>query len=286
MTSAIKKYIPKNNNWIKRFFPTKKRVINVIFRYDDFSALSRTDLELSILEICKQNNFRFTFAVVPFIVEGDVHLPGDRKSVPLSIEKIDILKNAVGQGLIDIALHGFSHQSNRYSEFSEFVGLDYQLQLTKISAGKKNLEEALNARVDIFAPPWNSYDDNTLAAIQKLKFSTLTAGRNGAVSKTTQVKIIPSTCSLKRLPTAIQQARTGTVDHRPIIVVLFHEFEFLDIDPQRGLISFQEFSNLISWLRSQEDIRILSIGQAAKAIKGLGAKKFLSMKKPSSAFYQ
>ena len=285
MITAIKVFILRIVDWIKYHFPKKKRVINIIFRYDDFSAVSRTDFELSILEICRKNHIKFTFAVIPSIVEGDIHEPGTRKLIPLSEEKAEILKNGVDQGLIDIALHGYSHQTNNSAHFSEFAGLDYHLQLQKIIDGKNILENITNSQIKIFAPPWNSYDTNTLSALEKSGFSVLTAGRDGTMLKNTKLKIVPSTCSLRRLRSAVQDARTKTSINQPIIVVLFHEFEIIDIDKERGIISFQEFSDLISWLSSQADIRILSIGQSTKAIKGLGAKRFLSMKNPTSGLY-
>lgn len=271
---------------VKRLLPKRKKWINIIFRYDDFSALSRVDLELSILDVCRKNHVKFTFAVVPSIVEGNVHEPGVQKNVSLSNEKVEILRSAVNQGLIDIALHGFSHQSTNSTDFSELVGLDYDRQFNRISRGKNLLEDLLGSRIDIFAPPWNSYDEDTIKVLEKLNFNVLSAGRDGVMSRSTKLKILPSTCSLKRLRSAIQQARACTSIRRPIIVVLFHEFEFLDIDQERGLITLEEFSNLISWLSSQKDIRVLSIGQAVKIIKGFGAKRFLSTKKQTSAFYQ
>jgi|LSQX01.2.fsa_nt_gb peptidoglycan/xylan/chitin deacetylase (PgdA/CDA1 family) len=286
MKFSLLRFSQKTFQWIKRFLVNKRRKIIVIFRYDDFSTLSRTDLELSILDVCRKNNVRFTFAVIPFVVEGDVHDPGPQKLVPLSEEKAKILRNGINEGLIDVALHGYSHQSNTSTIFSELAGLNYDLQLKNISEGKVFLEDVLNTQIDIFAPPWNSYNENTLIALENLGFSTLTAGRDGKVSKNSKLKFLPSTCSLKRLKSAIQEARRNTSNIQPIIVVLFHEFEILDIDQERGMISFQDFSEMISWLNSQKDVRVLSVGQSIKTIKDLGPKRFLSKKKSTSPIYQ
>jgi len=229
---------------------------------------------------------KFTFAVTPFVVEGDIHEQGNQKLIPLSKEKAEILRIGVNQGLIDVALHGYSHQSHQATDYSELSGLDYEQQFGLILDAKKFLEKLIGTPVNIFAPPWNSYDENTLSALEDIGFSILTAGRDGPAKQNSRLKFIPSTCSLKRLLNAVKEARKSKIITRPIIVVLLHEFEFLDINPTRGLVSFEEFSTYISLLSSQKDIRILSIGQLATVVKGLGAKRFLSMKNTRSALYQ
>ena len=46
--------------------PADERHINVIFRFDDYSALSSTDLELKIIDIFRKNKASVTFGVIPF----------------------------------------------------------------------------------------------------------------------------------------------------------------------------------------------------------------------------
>jgi hypothetical protein len=272
----------KNNRWKRQ---PKRKTIIVIFRYDDYSALSRTDLELSIIEVCRKNGIAMTFSVVPFVVEGDVHDPSPRMIIPLSTEKVKILNDGFAEGVLDIALHGYSHQTNNAGQFSEFTGLDYGTQVEKLTKGRQFLANLLKAPVDIFVPPWNAYDLNTLQALKALRFSTISADRTGVAEKNSKLKFLPCTCSMRRLKESAIQSARNILELQPVIVVLFHDFEFLDIDANRGMLTLQEFADLVRWLKSQEDVRILSISQASKVIKDLSARR-LQMANPTSAMYR
>lgn len=72
--------------------------------------------------------------------------------------------------------------------------------------------------------------------------------------------------------TLTRQSRTS-FDPQPVIVVLFHEYDFQEIDETRGRITYQEFYELLNWLSSQRDVRLLSISQAAQGINDLSAKR-------------
>ena len=133
-------------------------MINVVFRYDDYSARSATETELRIIEIFKSYEASLTFSVIPFVAAGDVHDPSRQETVPLSGLKADILKNAYLDKTIDVALHGYSHQTNNSQEMGEFAGLDQVAQERRIADGKKLLETVIGAQVTTFVPPWNRYD--------------------------------------------------------------------------------------------------------------------------------
>ena len=60
---------------------------------------------------------------------------------------------------------------------------------------------------------------------------------------------------------------------------MFHEYDFKEIDEKRGRITYQEFYELLSWLKSQRHVRLLSISQATQVINDLSAKRFLMNKR-------
>ena len=71
-----------------------------------------------------------------------------------------------------VALHGFNHvYSGQVKSFysknvkSEFAGLDYDVQLSKIVGGLKELKD-LGIKTDIFFAPSHSYDENTFKALK------------------------------------------------------------------------------------------------------------------------
>ena len=64
-------------------------------------------------------------------------------------------------------MHGNTHQTIKEFPRSEFLGLNYEQQFTKIKSGKLFLEEKLGTNINTFIPPWNRYDLNTLKVLEK-----------------------------------------------------------------------------------------------------------------------
>ena len=241
--------------------------IYVIFRLDDIQLGSQKDIELAIIDIFRDNEGSITLGVVPF----DYDQSGQEFPI-LSIEKAKILKAGINEGILDVALHGYSHK--QINEGSEFAGLDYDSQLQRLAEGKSFLEGMIDAPVTTFIPPWNTYDQNTLLALESLGFSTISAGRNGEVLNTSSLNYLPFTSRLSGLRDGINAARKSTYT-QPTIVVLFHKYDFKEVSEEKGVISLQEFSELLSWLHSQDDVKILTIGKAEKEIPDLSASRYL-----------
>jgi len=252
----------------------EEKRINVVFRFDDFCAFSSTDIELRIIDAFRKNKASITFGVIPYICTGDVNDPSPRDVVPLTSMKGDILKNAIRDSIIDVALHGYSHQRIQVEDTTEFSGLAYQQQKERIAKGKKLLEDMIDAPVTIFVPPWNSYDSNTLRALEALGLSTLSAGLKGEAKLTSGLNFLPTTCGLTQLRKAVEISRNFS-DPNLFIVVLFHEYDFKEVNEEHGNVTYQELCNLLEWLISQEDVRLLSIGQAIKVVNKLNAGCYL-----------
>lgn len=258
----------------------EEKQIHVVFRFDDYSARSSTETELRIINAFRNNNASITFGVIPFVCDGDIHDPFPMNIIPLTSEKGDILKRGLEDGVLDIALHGYSHQTTNAERMKEFPGLDYKTQLERLTKGKEFLEEIIEAPVTAFIPPWNKYDLNTLRALENAGFSTLSANMNGETTEDSKLNFLPATCGLSRLRDAVSAVRASS-DTQPLIVVLFHQYDFKEVDKKRGKITYQEFSYLLTWLKSQKDIRLLSIKQATKAIDDLSALKIVPKTRPT-----
>lgn len=252
----------------------EEKRINVIFRFDDFCALSSTDIELRIIDAFRKNKASITFGVIPYICTGDVNDPSPRDVVPLTLMKGKILKNAVRDSIIDVALHGYSHQRIPVEDTTEFSGLAYKQQRERLAKGKKLLEGMIDAPVTIFVPPWNSYDSNTLRALEALGLSTLSADLRGEVTINSRLNFLPATCGLTQLRHAVEISRNFS-DPNLFIVVLFHEYDFKEVNEKYGNVTYQELCGLLEWLISQEDVRLLSVGQAIKMVNKLNAGCYL-----------
>lgn len=258
--------------------PKEKQII-VVFRFDDYSSRSSTDMEVKLIAAFQKHNISCTFGVIPYVHVGDSHDASPQDVVPLTPTKANILNNAIKTGTLEVALHGYSHQTNhKRGGYTEFSGLAYDSQLERITKGKNLLEEMLDTQITIFIPPWNSYDLNTLRALEKLNFKCISSGRFGDAQESSPLKFLPAICSLLKLRDAVESARR-IPEVQPIIVVLFHVFDFLEIDKKRGKLTYPEFVELLSWLTSQKDIHIASINQTTKTINNLSARRFIDYKK-------
>lgn len=254
---------------------SQEKMITVVFRFDDYSSRSSTDIEIKLIDAFQKYNACCTFGVIPFVCTGDVHDAHPQDVVPLTSMKADILKNAIKAGVLEVALHGYSHQTNRERRFAEFSGLDYNDQVEKIAMGKNYLEEILGTQVTTFIPPWNAYDLNTIHALEKLGFKSISASECGDTKGSSPLKFLPATFNLLRLRDAVKLAK-HIPDVQPVIVVLFHQYDFLEIDRERGKLTYQDFLELLAWITSQKDIQVRSIEQATKVIEDLSASRYIN----------
>ena len=244
----------------------KKKVqakpVNVIFRYDDYSAMSHTDLEIRIINLFRKNKISLTFSVIPYIINGDVHDCSLKEVVPIAGKKAELLRNAAEDGIVDPALHGFSHQRRAIDDLTEFSCCDYENQYIKILKGKTLLEDIFPSTIKTFVPPWNTYDHNTLRVLEELGFQIISADRIGESNIRSKLKFLPATCSIKRMELIIQRAKYFSGNPN-LIVALFHDYDFQEVNPKSAIIDFQSFSRLVDSLRKDSMVRILSMNHAA-----------------------
>jgi hypothetical protein len=250
--------------------------IVVVFRYDDYSSTSHTDIEVRTIEAFRSRGLSLTVAVMPFTDYEQAGNVRNENGAPLSASKAGILKSAIEDGAVDVALHGFSHEAiSRWSGLTEFKGLDYTSQALRIEKGKNRLEDALGIEVTAFIPPFNSFDETTLRALETLGFTTLSAhlDEEGYGSVTSRLRFIPATAGVDNLRVVVESART-LPDPQPVIVVLFHPYDFLEVDKALGSFALQELIDLLDWLTDQEDVDVMSMSQARIVVDDLSARRF------------
>ncbi len=236
--------------------------IRIVFRFDDPSAVSDTEMEVRLIEAFRQYRYCCTWAVIPFRASGDIHDLRPMPVLPLPAEKAEIFAEAVRAGVLEIALHGYSHQSSglQQGRHSEFAGLGYEEQRSKIERGKEFLEGVMGLPVTIFVPPWNTYDAHTLAALEASGFRLISADARGRPGPGMSLAFLPATCSIAEVREAVAFARAAP-DPSPIITVLFHEYDLLEVDASRGVTTFEEFVETLQWLSGQPDVRIVPMAE-------------------------
>ncbi|RPH88926.1 MAG: DUF2334 domain-containing protein, partial [Calditrichaeota bacterium] len=233
--------------------PHTAQTIYVVLRLDDCSATSPIELERNIFDLFRRNHITLTCGVVPFVAAVDGHDPHEQPLLPLAEAKIRLLRQAAEDQACEIALHGFSHQTNSRFRKQEFVGLDVDEQLRRMTIGKQVLEEKLGIKINTFIPPWNRYDENTLACLERLDVAILSASCRGKCLPQYQGNYLPITCCFDQVESAIRAARM-TSDPESFIIALFHFYDFIEIDRRRGVMTFPDFAHRIETLCSQKDV--------------------------------
>lgn len=254
-----------------------EKKITVVFRYDDYSASSSTGLELKLIDSFKKSKVPVTFAVIPYVCPN-VEDPRPQNVTPLTREKARILKDAIKEGILEVALHGYSHQTisgKADGNYTEFFGLDMGSQIQKITKGKNLLEELLGVQISTFVPPWNSYDLNTIEVLEETGFRNISAARIGVAKEFSQLRFLPATCLPDGVEAAVELARR-IPDNNSIIVILVHGYDFVEEDREKGKLKYSDFVELLTWVTSQKDIRISTIDGATQMIGGLDSKRFIN----------
>ncbi len=255
----------------------------MVFRFDDCSGRSDTALEARILQAFRSRGLGITFGVIPSIAAGSVYDPRPQGAIPLPPGKIKMLREAVRDGTVEVAQHGFAHQTTgpifggsllerMTGLHSEFFGVDRGLQREKIARGKAILEEALGIRVETFIPPWNSYDGITLSLLQELGFRNLSAAREGVIAPASSLRFLPSTCTLEDLAGAVESARR-LPDPTPLLLVLLHPGDFRESGSPHPRFDLALLGETLGRLSRQEDVRVLTVARAAESIPDAGARR-------------
>ncbi len=259
--------------------PAADPPITVVYRFDDYNGTVIDNADAGILDVFRRHGLRCTFAVIP-----------NARYVPVSPEKLDFLKVAADSGVVDIAQHGYTHNvlaithgwSGRYG--SEFKGIYYQEQEERIRRGKEFLDRGLGRPVTVFVPPYNSYDSDTVRALETLGFTCLSASLGTDVPPSTRLKLAPATVGPESVREAVALARKTAGDSPAMVVVMGHDYEFKeglptelsDVALKTERCSMASLSADLDWLQAQKGVRVLSFGQLCAEPENLGAARFIA----------
>jgi peptidoglycan/xylan/chitin deacetylase (PgdA/CDA1 family) len=242
--------------------PAGQSYITVVFRYDDYSNKSPTECERILFAAFNTNKIPLTVGVIPYSASWNGGITPPSEEVPLNTLKARILKDAMQEGNVEVAQHGCNHQSNPLlSQPSELYSLSLKEQLSRIGKGKLILEEILGSEITVFIPPWNSYDNNTVKALEGLGFRSLSASRECMQTNSSALAFLPATTNIASLHDAIQATRQSN-DPAPIVVVLFHPYDFIENNKNHAQMDLRHFAELLQWVASQQDIKVCTFDEA------------------------
>lgn len=186
--------------------PRNRKSINILFRNDDPCALSNVAHERRYLDLFAKYKIPQVVSVIPFMSEDPHNFRGTRfHELSENREIVEMLLEFSAKGLIEIAQHGTTHQTNHlhpgretvasdaayqglgykwlpfapiYPEkgYSEFNGLDRNFVRAEFKRGRDHLEAVLRTRIETFTFPWGTLDLNALEALRDEGFKTALCG--------------------------------------------------------------------------------------------------------------
>lgn len=238
-------------------------MISIFFRYDDYSALSHPGVDDALIDIFRRNAVPCSFAVVPAITSHYPKVEGNEApEVPLGGEKLRALREASQEGVVDVLLHGWKHLANAHTGHptpSEFVGLTLDEQQAILQRGSDFLAGITGVRPSALVPPWNSYNDTTESALERVGFIGISGSRYSVRPRASgRLMYAPITTEIPGLIGAISRAASGNVVD-PVIGVMMHPYDFHESGDSRSIISLSEFERQLDELNKRADVNILSI---------------------------
>ncbi len=239
-------------------------MIRFAIRFDDPSATSKHAVEARVIEELSSWKLPATFAVVPF------RKTQSGEKIPYGTEHATHFMSSIDAGLLEIALHGYTHSKSGLSpddRNSEFLGVPFTQQKDWIAEGKAHLESVFGPIISGFVPPFNSYDAQTLNALAASGLTYLSADRR--TPPPTSIPLLPVTCKLYNLREAVEEARRF-IRMEPVIILVLHHYDFDrdESDPPGKVYSYKEFGDILAWLKEQPDIQPQTLRQVASGLSG------------------
>lgn len=252
---------------------SRTRRISVFFRYDDYAATTPFDVEKRVVDAFYQKDLSFTMGIIPHITRGNYRDPDARGNLSLSAEKVSFARQAIEQNTIDPALHGYEHKTvHANGPHSEFQGLPFDIQYDKLRRAATIFRQQLGIWPSSFIPPWNTYDTETLRALEMLGITNLSANRFGPVSAG-NIFFLPITIEHHQLSQALESARK--LRWADITIgVLLHPYDFHESGDSRSSLSTGDLAALLDDIGRHPDTQVLSLDQLRRQRHSLDFRRF------------
>ena len=186
-------------------------MIKFCFRVDDFYLNGLRRMEMDIMDLFSELEIPLNIGVIPFDKDENLFAKAENFTKYRKWCKI--------------CLHGYQHHNlSRNQKCSEFLGEEKEVQFKKILKAKFELEKELGIEIDTFIPPWNSYDENTLKALEKCNIDFISVGYEVLNFQTDVVQIPTSMEHFYLFDKSLFRLFTNFLDGT--ILVLFHPYNF------------------------------------------------------------
>lgn len=210
--------------------------LKLVFRYDDF-ILKSDSLDEGIVAAFQNQHIPLVLGIIPCNQNEQLIF---EEGYPF----FQNLKKGIRNQSIEIAQHGMNHLKVSNGEFGN---VEMQEQMRRLNKGKLALESIFDIKVTTFIPPWNAYDNNTLAAMQQLGFKYISSALCiGQLWSNSQISYYPET--IEDFGTLLSVLEHNK--HRDgVVVVMFHHYTFKTDFTLAQLDSLLTRINKLSYLK-------------------------------------
>lgn len=239
---------------------SSNRNIIVSFRNDDPSARSVLSQEKEIIDIFRAHNAPQTIAFIPFVTKGSVHEKRTYvETIPLSSNElvVDLYRSYIEETGSEAALHGYSHNTNKYSnparrEYFEFRGICAEEQRGLISAGSEELRKCFGSIPVTFVPPWNRCDKNTIIACNDAGIKVISSSMY--FNTMNKIQHVGCNASIREFSELYEKAKKG--NYLIFINILYHSLTLTEKEKH-------QLSDILQICTEEKEIEIDTISKMA-----------------------
>lgn len=238
----------------------------VIFRNDDVTPWTDKEKLKKVEKIFQQQEIPLTHGIVPKDTANNQKIT-ERKQL------CEHLKNQTSEN-IDISLHGYNHKpETSFEGGSEFAGKTLQNQKQRIQKAENITENCTEQQTQTFIPPFNTYDKNTVKALNQTNYTLVSGGYNhqkqyfGQTNfyNAQKIKHLPHSSAFiedwenqrkNNLEALKQDFRQNKKNHKTHVQML-HYFTFTEE------IQLEKLENLIEYMKNY-DVQFMTLEEFSK----------------------
>ena len=190
-------------------------------------------------------------------------------TAPESAARVALLRELLGRGVIEVALHGETHEYPWWEpQGREFAGLSREEQRERLTRAKQSLEALLGMSVNTYVPPNNRYDRATLDALVDAGFGTLSGLVGLGTASRPELSYLPAACQWRFFEEAVRDA--AGYPGPTLVVVMLHAFDLGPSAAGRPETSLPEVEATLERLRDVPGVQFTSLGRVAREYPELG----------------
>ncbi|EJN59976.1 DUF2334 domain-containing protein [Halogranum rubrum] len=143
----------------------------VVFRNDDIQPYYRESEMRAVDSVFVEEGVPVTQGVIPNVADSGEIAHDQRLCQYLRAQ------SERHPDIFEFALHGYTHNATTtFYGSSEFGEVAYEEQYRRISEGTAVIESCTGERPDTFVPPFDTYDNETVRALVRANFTTVSGG--------------------------------------------------------------------------------------------------------------